>query len=1035
MDEQKYYVPQNIRRDYTIGPFKILGLIEGIILGFIVYQLSGLIPIKYETVELAVRLSLTIGIFVLAARGIYTYSLTQYAIIIARYYIKRGDREYRIGFRKSVAKEKSTENYTQGMVIEEEIGDRIVRLKDGRYIGVVQVAARNLFSKSADERQAIVSNFTAQLRIMPVRAQIVTYTRSADPFEYVNSIKELTADITDASIRREIDDYLELCRSSIGFSTEEVTFLVVFSSDALDKSVPNKEVAMEQLRRCMLDFESYLAENGMASRLSSNPDIYKREISKILFRVYNPLTTVKNSKAYEVREKKVKQNFHLLNEEVKAKDIPLSYYLAPVVFDDSESPNYIFADNCYQSFYYIAQNTYPEISAGFLARLPHVPGLDYHLFYERIDGKAFLDRTNFAANMSRKMVNSGDNESKLRSELSSVYGSAIFLKDCYEKGNLPYYAGVLISIRANQYDKLLNIEEWLEKNLYRRGVTIVPCKYLQREAYLSTRLGNKVDPRLWKKMRQNMPETTLAAFYPFVETKMLDADPIFLGVTETSGAAPTAIMFNEFDTAHHDNANLIILGSSGKGKTFLCLLLALRLRILGYHVFIIAPIKGNEYDGLVRVMKGNTVRINSMSGQTINIMEIYPMVDESRGQYSSLLLSKVDSINAFVRFQMPDMTAVEAQILNNAIIETYGKFGITKENSSIWENKEKRIKKKMPILGDLVKVINEYAEKDSRAKDLATVMSVFTSGALSYFNNVTNIDLESGVTLFDLSTLSESTKSISMFAVTELIQSYCEMDITQKKVLLVDEVWMLLENEQSSKVVLEWARTIRGKGGSLISASQQLSDMFSVKAGGTLVAQAETKFYLGMNQEDLTSTVSAINLSREVQSAILDKPRGHGILLTRDDKTPLAILGSGHNMLTFSTDPTIVKVRNMITNKREELYVEQLLADGNKASEVERRFLKMHEEMLAEQEKARKESEEEISEEDEKILIELEETEEPEVRMKPQVRIRPEVRVKPQARIKPEVREKPAVRVKPEVRTKPQVRIKPEIRKGDNSHG
>ena len=59
MDEKKYLVPHNISHDYTVGPFKLLGLIEGLVLGFIVYNVAGLLPIKYASLAMVVKLALT----------------------------------------------------------------------------------------------------------------------------------------------------------------------------------------------------------------------------------------------------------------------------------------------------------------------------------------------------------------------------------------------------------------------------------------------------------------------------------------------------------------------------------------------------------------------------------------------------------------------------------------------------------------------------------------------------------------------------------------------------------------------------------------------------------------------------------------------------------------------------------------------------------------------------------------------------------------------------------------------------------------
>ena len=311
----------------------------------------------------------------------------------------------------------------------------------------------------------------------------------------------------------------------------------------------------------------------------------------------------------------------------------------------------------------------------------------------------------------------------------------------------------MISLHASRIQRLYELEDNLRRNLMVKQINLVPCRFLQKEAYLATRLGNSVPKVLWKKMRQNVPASTLAAMYPFASTQFMDNDAIYMG--NSNG---TPVLLNPFDTKNHDNANIGILGSSGKGKTFTLMSIAERMRLIGREVFIIAPIKGNEYNDFIRILDGNMIRINSSSGQTINIMEIYPPKKHLEDE-SSLLYKKVENINAFVRYVMPNMSAVESQILNNCIIETYKQFGITKDNETLWEDRARGIKRKVPILGDLVRHVEEYAKNDDTAKDLATVMHAFTEGALSFFNNPTNVDLTNGVTVFDLSGLSSNTKT------------------------------------------------------------------------------------------------------------------------------------------------------------------------------------------------------------------------------------------------------------------------------------
>jgi len=940
--DEGFFIPKNIYRSFTIAGLRASGIVEGLILGFLGYKLVSFIPMPYAAVKIVFELVASVGLFFIAARGFVNYTITEYLIIIAKYFLNRRDREYRRTFRFPKAKEKGTDKgYAQGLVIEEEFGDGVIKLKDGRYVAIVLVSPVNFFTKTEQEREIIVMNMAAKLRSMPVKGQFVSYTTASNPYEYIDFVRSYESQQKNRELKEEYEDYYKLCRAGIGYGTVKQKFMVVFSSDALDQYYRTDEERLNALRQCSQDFMKFmevLSNNDNAEKITTKAQ-FKRTMTKALFEVYNPVVTALHARACDDRQAKVENTFKIYDNNVDKNEIPTSYFLAPMGFDDTASSRYVVAGDCYYSFYYIMQNTYPTkgITPGWIAQQYQQQGIEYHLFYQQITDANYISKLNHATNITRNVVGAQRRESILKSEVQSVLSASTYLKDCMEHDDQPYYMGVMISIHSNQITRLYMMEDTLIRRMREQNITIVPCRFLEKEAYLSTRLGNQVHPKLWKKMRQNVPASVVAAMFPFASTSVSDRGGVYLG--NSNG---TPVFLNLFDTSKHDSANIALLGSNGKGKTFTVMLLALRNRLIGREIFIIAPIKGYEFDGLVKCTHGNMIRINSTSGNTINIMEIFPHL-KAEEQDTSLLYKKVESVKAFIMFKKPDMTAVEQQILDKCTIETFKRFGITQDNDSLWEDKEKRIKKKMPILGDLVKTVDDYAAQDPAASDLATVMHVFTEGSLSFFNAQTNIDLSKGMTVFDLSGLSASTKTIAMFATTELIQSYMEEDRSVLKMLIVDEIWMLLENEGSAEVVIEWSKTIRGRGGSLCVATQELADLSRTKKGSTLISQSETRILLGMRSDDLEYTGKLLSLTEPMIRRILDAKRGNGVLLTRDASVGISMMGSGHNILSFTTDPNLVQIRSDIQTEEERRYVESLMEEGKPFFDIKRLLSKYRE--------------------------------------------------------------------------------------------
>ena len=367
-----------------------------------------------------------------------------------------------------------------------------------------------------------------------------------------------------------------------------------------------------------------------------------------------------------------------------------------------------------------------------------------------------------------------------------------------------------------------------------------------------------------------------------------------------------------FDADKYNNANVCILGMSGAGKTFLMQLIALRLRQQGVQVFIIAPLKGHEFAEVSDKIGGKYIKIAPSSQDCINIMEIrkktlntdYEIYGDKRND--SILAEKIQKLMIFFSLIKNDITQNELNLIDGAIVRTYKAFGITYDNNSLYD-KDGRFKK-MPTLKDLY---NELLSKD-KTKDLALMIEKFAVGSLASFGGSTNVDLDNKYIVLDISEMSDHLKALGMFIALDFVWDKAKESRIQKKAIFIDELWTLTGehgNSLAGDYVVEIEKVIRGYGGGLITATQDVTDSFTYndgKYGKAIINNSRIKFILQLEEDEAFTVQKYLGLSDEETMQIIRSNRGEALLCANRNKLVIDIKASPY-------------VYDLITTKRSDL--------------------------------------------------------------------------------------------------------------------
>lgn len=269
-------------------------------------------------------------------------------------------------------------------------------------------------------------------------------------------------------------------------------------------------------------------------------------------------------------------------------------------------------------------------------------------------------------------------------------------------------------------------------------------------------------------------------------------------------------------------------------------------------------------------------------------------IEGVRGFYHGTLLLHV----------IPDMSHEERQLLDDAMICTYGVKGITHDNASLEQPKHPGRYKEMPILGDLYEILAASPE----TKRLANILNRLVNGSARSFNQQTNVALDNKYIVLDISELTGDLLTVGMFVALDFVWDKAKENRTAEKAIFVDECWQLIgasSNRQAAESVLELAKTIRGYGGSLVCATQDLNDFFALddgKYGKGIINNSKTKILLNLEEEEAQRVQGVLHLSEAELMEITHFERGSALISTNNNNIAVEIKCSQMEKELITTD-------------------------------------------------------------------------------------------------------------------------------------
>ena len=558
--------------------------------------------------------------------------------------------------------------------------------------------------------------------------------------------------------------------------------------------------------------------------------------------------------------------------------------------------------------------SYPKyIQPGYLSSLTNMPGI-----------KVVVKHIPVPFQQMAKMLNKqvADLREKYRNERD------LTVQERYRQDaeSLEYFISMLAASQARIFDFQMHImitsptKEGLElkkvnvKNyLDAMGLRAVSLRF-EQEKVLKSILPIFPSQDVEQRIGTPIPSVTIAAMYPFIFDSIKDTGlSTLLGVDFSGGV----ILFNQFlykirKENNRNNANMIVLGTSGSGKSTAAKLL-LRGHIRnGCQIVIIDP--EDEFRDITQTYGGDTIDIGK-GGEfgLINPLEVVIDADEEeikQGLGYTVLTRTLQFLKAFMKYYDPSIQEDVLTMFSEVVQDTYKRFGIdfntdfshfTSADYPTFSDVYATIK------GRLMSMTEQTQEREIMER-LELKVRPITKELKFYFDGHTTISRDSDFMVFNIKELmnSDSTvKNALFFNVLKYAWGLC-LDYDVDTVLMVDEAHVLLgdKNTLGADFLAQVQRRARKYNTGTIIITQQPSDFSDpavITQGKAIFDNSSYYLVMGLKKQAVEDLSLLIDLNDSEKESIKRYSQGEALFVCGNRRMRINITVTKEELDSFGT--------------------------------------------------------------------------------------------------------------------------------------
>ena len=468
-----------------------------------------------------------------------------------------------------------------------------------------------------------------------------------------------------------------------------------------------------------------------------------------------------------------------------------------------------------------------------LSQLADKNGVTLRMYHRLVES---MEQRKIIQNATRKnRLMSGGNDMKETIEAESNLNDVVTLLANLRRNREPLlHCSVFIELKARSMKALKELQSDVSMELTRSKITVDRLTLRQKEGFLSVMpVGSNQFGDMYERV---LPASSVANLYPFNYSGKTDPKGLYIGRDKFGSN-----ILVDFDKRSDDktNGNILILGNSGQGKSYLLKLILTNIRESGKSIICLDP--EAEFEELTNNLGGCYIdfmsgryKINPLEPKTWNSED--DTTEKEDDESPPEAFSKVTRLSQHIAFlkdffrTYKDFSDRQLDTIEILLTKLYRKFGITDETDYSTKKPSD-----FPVMSDLYKLCEEEYQNfygtqkhlydEEMLKDiLLGIHSMCVGSESKYFNGHTNIT-DSKFLCFGVKGLLETNQRLKDTMLFNIL-SYMSNELlgTGNTVASVDEAYLFLTNRTAVEYIRNAMKRVRKKDSAVILASQNIED-------------------------------------------------------------------------------------------------------------------------------------------------------------------------------------------------------------------